>query len=653
MSDRDGDNALFAMNPDGGGVTRVLALPPASFRAPVPSPDGRRILVFGNQAWIIRLDTGRRTLLKRSYTEASWAPDGKRIVFTSADNHRLLVADADGSRRRSLLRRPYVAAPAWSPDGKRIAYIEKGGTYVVNADGSGRRRLTRMQAFGDNQISWAPDSASIVFSGSLPESDQPDDLLLVGLDSSVTKLASSAARDLPVWSPDGKRLAFVRDVGPSRGPLVGEVFVEHLASGRARRLTFSRAGESSRSPAWSPDGRSLVYVRGGAARLGELELPELWTIRADGSGDHPLTRAYPLGGSNDSPVWSQGTIRTAARPHVVQVHRRSGPFELHVPYPVDELAAEGPRAVVGPLSQAGPDIIGPKPPIQVWDVSTGAVRSLSGSACYSVLEPALSRRRLLFDCDQSAVDSIFQPLRLYEPGRRLPVQVFLGRNGLGGAMDAGVFVERILGSPDMFAFGTVRSDARGRAVGRRAWRLDRRRPVVIGAGRLAALAGGRIAVERDGEIAVLRRDGTTVGTVREPAARPPLSAFAYPPRRSVALSTGRLLVVSRGHLRLYDITGHLLRTFVLAPKTDTLEAADDEVVVYVRRATVHVLRLRDGHETRIAVPAARPSELRRRGLYARQRVRATITRDGLFLTYNVLAPRPGRVVFIPRKSLGR
>jgi hypothetical protein len=458
---------------------------------------------------------------------------------------------------------------------------------------------------------------------------------------------------VPAWSPDGKRLAFARFLEPPRGPLVQEVFVTDVATGRSQRVTISRAGESSFDPVWSPDGRSLVYTRGGSSRIGDLELPNLWTVHPDGSRERELTRAYAEGGSNGSPAWVPRAVRRVARPRVVEVERRSGVLELHVPYHVDELAADGSRAVVGPLDQAGPDAVGPKGPIQLWDVATSKAVRLNASACYRVLELAISGRRTLFDCDESAVDSVFQSVRLYQPGRRLPSQVFLGRNGFHGEINAGVFVERVLGSPRLFAFGTVRSDPSGRSLGRRVWRLRRDRPVAIASGRPVAVSGDRIAVERVGRIVVLRGDGTVAATIHDPAARPPRSAYALLDRR-VALTRSRLLILARRRLRAYDaLNGRLELTFKLARGADMIEAADDDLAVYAVLGTVHVLRLDDGRETTVRVPAARIHDLERRGFYPRRRVRAALTPAGLFLAYNVRAPRPGRVVFIPRQALTR
>ena len=61
-----------------------------------------------------------------------------------------------------------------------------------------------------------------------------------------------------------------------------------VASGRFRRLTDGPGYEHS--PAWSPDGRRIAYVKDGAIHV----------MRSDGSGDRPLTKSR----KDTAPAWS-------------------------------------------------------------------------------------------------------------------------------------------------------------------------------------------------------------------------------------------------------------------------------------------------------------------------------------------------------------
>lgn len=97
---------------------------------------------------------------------------------------------------------------------------------------------------------------------------------------------------MPAFSPDGERLALVRDDG--RGGT--SIRLASLTDGGSRDLT---AGHGSRVtnlfPAWSPDGRTLAFAsnRGGRFRI--------WIMRADGGDPRAVTAA---GAGDLAPTWS-------------------------------------------------------------------------------------------------------------------------------------------------------------------------------------------------------------------------------------------------------------------------------------------------------------------------------------------------------------
>jgi Tol biopolymer transport system component len=107
---------------------------------------------------------------------------------------------------------------------------------------------------------------------------------------------------LPVWSPDGKRIAF--EYNPSaNGRFAGDSDIYVVsADGKSppRRLTNARAFDGD--PAWSPDGKKIVFE---STRTGN---PEIWTMNADGTHQARLTRNPAFDGD---PAWSPGGKRIA------------------------------------------------------------------------------------------------------------------------------------------------------------------------------------------------------------------------------------------------------------------------------------------------------------------------------------------------------
>ncbi len=170
--------------------------------------------------------------------------------------------------------------PALSPDGSRVVYVLRtldgdadrnvDQLWTVPVTGGGARPLTA--GHGDTAPAWSPDGSRLAFL----RDGQVHVLAADGGDPrQVTDLPLGAGA--PVWSPTGERLAFTAPVDPNRGgPLVtrrvdyqadgagmfgavrSQVHVLDLSSGAVRQLTD---GDHAGRPAWSPDGRTLAFTR--------------------------------------------------------------------------------------------------------------------------------------------------------------------------------------------------------------------------------------------------------------------------------------------------------------------------------------------------------------------------------------------------------
>jgi Tol biopolymer transport system component len=114
----------------------------------------------------------------------------------------------------------------------------------------------------------------------------------------------------PAWSPDGKRIAFVRSTGNTIGPqTIGtEIWVMNGDGKRERRLTHNRLFEDS--PTWSPDGSRILFARG-RVRFGDRRqrpFSDLWLMNADGSRERRLTRTAAI---ELEPAWAPRGARIA------------------------------------------------------------------------------------------------------------------------------------------------------------------------------------------------------------------------------------------------------------------------------------------------------------------------------------------------------
>jgi Tol biopolymer transport system component len=138
-------------------------------------------------------------------------------------------------------------------------------------------------------------------------------IVSVRLDGTGRQTLTTATRTSgdfePAWSPDGRRIAYVHSTGRRLGTGTAgtEIWVMNADGTGKRRLT--RNGIWDGSPTWSPDGRSILFVRG---RLfvahDEWPRSDLWVMSADGTRQRQLTRTPEL---ELDPAWAPRGDRLA------------------------------------------------------------------------------------------------------------------------------------------------------------------------------------------------------------------------------------------------------------------------------------------------------------------------------------------------------
>jgi Tol biopolymer transport system component len=146
--------------------------------------------------------------------------------------------------------------------------------YRVRADGSGLTRLTRE---GENRSpTWSPDGRRIAFVRRSGAGIDGGDVWRMDADgSNLVQLTRDGGYNAVTWSPDGSRLAM-----SDNGTYYSSVWVIG-ADGGLRTLVANDAA----NPAWSPDGRQIAFVR----VSGDDCCLSVWVTNIDGTGARPLT----------------------------------------------------------------------------------------------------------------------------------------------------------------------------------------------------------------------------------------------------------------------------------------------------------------------------------------------------------------------------
>jgi Tol biopolymer transport system component len=203
-------------------------------------------------------------------TQPSFSPDGRSIAYVS--NHGgqwdVYVGLVTGGSPVRVTNEPSLELrPRWSPDGSRIAFgrlNEKGlvDLWVTSALGGEARRIVP----NARQPAWSPDGRQIAYSsGGI--------LWVCEASGANPRAVTSAELPLghyqPAFSRDGRSLVFVR----RRDGPYGELAVADVATGSVRELTHD--GALALSPVWSPDGRFVYFS---SSRGGTLNV---WKIAVD------------------------------------------------------------------------------------------------------------------------------------------------------------------------------------------------------------------------------------------------------------------------------------------------------------------------------------------------------------------------------------
>jgi eukaryotic-like serine/threonine-protein kinase len=258
--------------------------------------------------------------------EPTFSPDGNQVAFTwdgeTRDNIdiyiKLIGTSAPPLRLTSNPAADYC--PNWSPDGRFIAFIrklapERSAVLLIPALRGTERKIGEIAGGIDSCMSWTPDGTSLVISDRM-SSAEPLALFLLSIETGdKQKLTFPPAQSLgdcsPAFSPDGRTLVFSRAIDLTLSDLYMLTFTDRRTpAGETKRLTFDNHGATS--PAWTADGHEVIFAdyTGGMSSLLRI------APRASGQvqpqrlevGEHVAAPAISRGGQRQGLAYSRGSF---------------------------------------------------------------------------------------------------------------------------------------------------------------------------------------------------------------------------------------------------------------------------------------------------------------------------------------------------------
>lgn len=155
-----------------------------------------------------------------------------------------------------------------------------GYIYRIRADGTNLLRLTN-DAHNNYAPKWSPDGRRIAFIRYTPPPNNngpgASDIFIMNADgSNLVRRTTNGNYYAVVWSPDGRKLTAAAYVGD-----YSNLYVMSTEDDGSPVVTLVTDGAS---PSWSPDGNKIFYIHG----TGYYDSGQIYVIGADGSDAHPL-----------------------------------------------------------------------------------------------------------------------------------------------------------------------------------------------------------------------------------------------------------------------------------------------------------------------------------------------------------------------------
>ena len=248
----------------------------------------------------------------RSVRDPQLSPEGSWVAYTvsaidSAKDRAetdIWMTSWDGTQTIRVTATPgSESSPRWSPDGRWLAFLSSrqggdgGQVWLLDRRGGEAQRLTTIRD-GVADLVWSPDAARLALVASIR----------------TDSAAADTSRPHPIVID---RYAFKQDREGYLTRSHSHLFLLDVASRKVDTLTTGDADEAS--PAWSPDGSRLAFVRTPEVAPGSGENSDVWVMDSRPGGQQVRLTDFPMprsstGSTSDRCSLNINTISAVQRP---------------------------------------------------------------------------------------------------------------------------------------------------------------------------------------------------------------------------------------------------------------------------------------------------------------------------------------------------